>query len=58
MSQGKENGGLGIRKLDLLNRALLGKWAYRFIVEGNSIWKACINSKYGTEEGGVVLFFT
>ena len=21
-------------------------------MEGNSIWKACINSKYGTEEGG------
>ena len=33
---GKEKGGLGIRRLDLLNRALLGKWAWRFLVEENS----------------------
>ena len=52
VSQGKEKGGLGVRRLYLLNRALLGKWAWRFAVEDNSIWKSCINSKYGTEEGG------
>ena len=27
VSLGKEKGGLGIRRFDLLNRALLGKWA-------------------------------
>ena len=48
VSQGKEKGGLGIRRLDLLNRALLGKWAWRFAVEENSIWRSFINTKYGS----------
>ena len=32
VSQGKGKGGLGIIRLGLLNRALLGKWAWREIV--------------------------
>ena len=47
-----EKGDLGIRRLDLLNRALLGKWAWRFAVEDNSIWRSCINTKYGSQNGG------
>ena len=46
ISQGEEKDGLGIRRVDL-NRALLGKWAWRFAVEDNSIWRSCINTKYG-----------
>ena len=38
VSQGKSKGGLGIRNLELLNRALLGKWIWRFFAEENSIW--------------------
>ena len=52
VSQGKEKGGLGIRRLDLLNRALLGKWVWRFAVEDNSIWRSFINTKYGSQNGG------
>ena len=52
ISQGKEKGGLGIRRLDLLNRALLGKWAWMFVVKGNYIWRSCINTKYGSQNGG------
>lgn len=36
VNRGKEKGGLGIRSLDLLNRGLLGKWAWRFAVEENA----------------------
>ena len=42
-------GGLGIRDLYLLNRSLLGKWVWRFVVEENSTWKVCIGTKYGVD---------
>ncbi|RVX19154.1 CLIP-associated protein [Vitis vinifera] len=45
----KEKGGLGIRKIDLLNKALLGKWIWRFASEKNNIWKRVIGVKYGQE---------
>ena len=35
----KENGGLGIRSLAILNKALLGKGAWRLAIEDNPMWK-------------------
>ena len=32
----KEKGGLGIQSLTTMNKALLGKWGWRFAVEDNS----------------------
>ena len=52
VSQVKGKGGLGIRNLNFLNRALLGKWIWRFVVEESSTWKVCISTKYGIEVGG------
>ena len=48
----KDKGGLGIRGLLNLNRALLGKWNWRFAIEDNTLWKDIIRLKYGAEEGG------
>ena len=45
-------GGLGIRSLVALNKALLGKWNWKFAIERNSLWKQVIIDKYGEEEGG------
>ncbi|RVW24673.1 hypothetical protein CK203_082175 [Vitis vinifera] len=45
----KEKGGLGIRKLALLNKALLGKWTWRFACEKENLWKKVISVKYGQE---------
>ncbi|RVX09327.1 putative ribonuclease H protein [Vitis vinifera] len=48
----KKMGGLGIRNLSILNRALLCKWSWRFAVERDSYWKLIISTKYGVERGG------
>lgn len=34
----KEFGGMGIKNLELFNSALLGKWAWRLVVGGESLW--------------------
>ena len=41
----KDKGGLRIRGLLNLNRALLGKWNWRFAIEDNTLWKDIIRLK-------------
>ena len=48
----KEQGGLGMRKLSLLNKVLLGKWIWRFASKMDRMWKRVICFKYGTKELG------
>ena len=48
----KEKGGLGLRKLALLNKALLGKWIWRFACDKENLWKRVILAKYGQEGHG------
>ena len=48
----KKDGGLGIRNLSRLNKALLGKWCWRFASEQDSLWKQVIVRKFGEEDGG------
>ncbi|GJY75464.1 hypothetical protein Tco_0480580 [Tanacetum coccineum] len=43
----KKNGGLGISSLFALNRALLFKWVWRFIINGPSLWFRFIKAIYG-----------
>ena len=52
MCLSKEKGGLGIQSLATLNKALLGKWEWRFTVEHNPMWKKAIALNYQIEEGG------
>ena len=47
----KGNDGLGIRSLSMFNRALLGKWIWRFFVEDDSTWRTVISLKYGSRVG-------
>ena len=42
----KEKGGLDLRKLALLNKALLGKWIWRFACDKENLWKQVISVKY------------
>ena len=46
------NGGLGIRKLTTFNKALLGKWLWRFGIEENRLWRRVLALKFGEELGG------
>ena len=48
----KEKGELGLRKLALLNKALLGKWVWRFACDKENLWKKVISMKYGQEDLG------
>lgn len=43
----KQNGGLGLRMLVVMNKTLICKWLWRFGVEEDSLWKRVIASKYG-----------
>lgn len=47
----KEKGGLGIRSLSNLNRALLEKWNCWFAVDESSFRRKFITLKYGTDGG-------
>ena len=46
------NVGLGIRKLTTFNKALLGKWLWRFGKEEDRLWRRVLASKYEEELGG------
>ncbi|KAF5471044.1 hypothetical protein F2P56_011519 [Juglans regia] len=41
-------GGLGIRKLRIFNKALLGKWLWQYHQEGDALWRSIIDIKYGS----------
>jgi hypothetical protein len=40
-------GGLGIWNLRIFNRALLEKWLWRYVHEGETWWKLIVDAKYG-----------
>ena len=48
----KKDGGMGIHSLSILNKALLGKWLWRFANENDPVWKQIISRKYSFQEGG------
>ena len=48
----KRKGRLGFKSLATLNRALLGKWSWRFANERKTLWNQVIRGKYGEERCG------
>lgn len=37
--------------LTIINRALLAKWIWRFVVDNGNLWREVIDVKYGHEWG-------
>ena len=48
----KRKGGLGVKLLSILNKALLSKWNWHYVIEKGTLWNQVINGKYGEEEEG------
>lgn len=46
-----ELGGLGIGRIQEINKVLLNKWIWNFGIIDGKIWKHIITDKYGTLEG-------
>jgi hypothetical protein len=44
----KNNGGLGVRDVRVVNISLLTKWRWRLLHEDNAVWKEVVKSKYGS----------
>ncbi|GAU42670.1 hypothetical protein TSUD_106440 [Trifolium subterraneum] len=43
----KESGGLGVKNLELFNLALLSKWKWRLLSDGDAIWADLLRFRYG-----------
>ena len=48
----KRKGGMGIKSLSKMNKALLSKWNWRFANDRNSLWRIVIGSKFGESANG------
>ncbi|RVW35544.1 DDT domain-containing protein DDR4 [Vitis vinifera] len=48
----KRKGGLGVKSLSTLNKALLCKWSWCFANERGALWNQVIRGKFGEERGG------
>ena len=48
----KSKGGIGLKSLYKLNKALLSKWSWRFANEINALWRKANCCKFGESSGG------
>lgn len=42
----KEEGGLGLRSMGLMNKALMARMGWKFVTEPDSLWASILGSKY------------
>ncbi|KAJ0936462.1 putative RNA-directed DNA polymerase [Helianthus annuus] len=47
VTKSKENGGLGVSRLKDVNFAILAKWAWRFQIQKDSVWRKVVEMVHG-----------
>lgn len=52
VTQPRERGGIGIKSLDSINKALRGKWIWRYRKQEESLWKCVVVEVWGREGRG------
>lgn len=57
MCKSKSVEGLGVRDLEVFNKALVGKWMWRFMNEKGNLWVKILKSKYGESGVGLIRLF-
>ncbi|XP_058722219.1 uncharacterized protein LOC131594138 [Vicia villosa] len=43
----KEEGGLGIKNVEIMNVALISKWKWRILNENDAVWSGILKARYG-----------
>lgn len=51
----KMYGGLGLRKLDMMNKTCISKLSWKIICNSDNLWYRVLRSKYHVEDSVVVL---
>jgi len=46
-----QKGALRVRRLGEFNIAMLGKWCWRLLVEGDGLWRRVLVARYGVKDG-------
>ncbi|XP_058783955.1 uncharacterized protein LOC131658705 [Vicia villosa] len=50
-----DEGGLGVKNVEVLNVALLSKWKWRILTEENDVWKGILETRYGNVRRKVLI---
>ncbi|GMI65454.1 hypothetical protein HRI_000214700 [Hibiscus trionum] len=50
----KQMGGLGIADIQLKNRALINKWAWRYSFESGCLWRRIVDAKYNYDSNSLI----
>ncbi|XP_058754370.1 uncharacterized mitochondrial protein AtMg00310-like [Vicia villosa] len=51
----REEGGLGVKNVEIMNVALLSKWKWRILMEKEAVWRDLLEARYGNVKVKVLI---
>ncbi|XP_058774304.1 uncharacterized mitochondrial protein AtMg00310-like [Vicia villosa] len=51
----REEGGLGVKNVEIMNVALLSKWKWRILTEKEAVWRDLLEARYGNVKVKVLI---